>query len=616
MLFENICIFKNILQIAILVNLNLLRKNIAIFLLFSCVTFGQDISLYEQFNGRYDFTFVGNTLNPQENSYQAFPVIFTSSSADLTLQPNDQIERVLLYWAGSGTGDFNVLLNGESVNAERTFSYQRNIFGEIFDYFSAFADVTSQVQTSGNGTYLLSELDVTPFIEQHFQNKTNFAGWALIVIYRNDALPLNQLNVYDGMQAVPNEINIELNSLNVIDNEGAKIGFLAWEGDRDLQVNETLRINGNPLSNLPLNPVNNAFNGTNTFTNSDILYNMDLDVYNIQNNIAVGDTSAQIQLTSGQDFVMINAIVTKLNSQLPDATIVIESVQTQCNSRIVTADYTVYNTNSTNSLPANVPIAIFIDGVLVAQTSTNAAIPIGGSQTGQITFTLPDSIPDNFELEFIVDNNGTNGTVNELNETNNSATFSVSLPQPPPFNIAPTLVVCNKGLQNSFDFSHYDELITIGITDVVHYFESEEDAQQNVNPILNTSDYVTTEIPHTIFVRVDSDDCFAVTFFELNTRNCPPIVYNFISVNNDGFNDSFHVDGLRDIFLKHTIDIYNRWGALIWSGNNSVPEWDGIATKGTVFSDGKVPDGTYYYIIHLNDPDYAEPLKGFLYLVH
>jgi hypothetical protein len=53
---------------------------------------------------------------------------------------------------------------------------------------------------------------------------------------------------------------------------------------------------------------------------------MDLDVYTIQNNINIGDTSAQIQLTSGQDFVMINAIVTKLNSQLPDATLRINDI--------------------------------------------------------------------------------------------------------------------------------------------------------------------------------------------------------------------------------------------------------------------------------------------------
>jgi hypothetical protein len=60
---------------------------------------------------------------------------------------------------------------------------------------------------------------------------------------------------------------------------------------------------------------------------------MDLDVYTIQNNINIGDTSAQIQLTSGQDFVMINAIVTKLNSQLPDATLRINDIALLCNSR-------------------------------------------------------------------------------------------------------------------------------------------------------------------------------------------------------------------------------------------------------------------------------------------
>jgi hypothetical protein len=43
-------------------------------------------------------------------------------------------------------------------------------------------------------------------------------------------------------------------------------------------------------------------------TGSNTLYNMDLDVYNIQNNIKIGDTSAKIQLTSGQDFVMITVL--------------------------------------------------------------------------------------------------------------------------------------------------------------------------------------------------------------------------------------------------------------------------------------------------------------------
>jgi gliding motility-associated-like protein len=43
----------------------------------------------------------------------------------------------------------------------------------------------------------------------------------------------------------------------------------------------------------------------------------------------------------------------------------------------------------------------------------------------------------------------------------------------------------------------------------------------------------------------------------------------FISPNNDNRNDSFANKGLRDVFLNFTIEIYNRWGALIWQGDNN-----------------------------------------------
>ena len=77
-----------------------------------------------------------------------------------------------------------------------------------------------------------------------------------------------------------------------MDTNGAKIGFIAWEGDAGLAVNEVLQMNGITLSNPPLNPANNAFNGTNSFTNDSNLYNMDIDVYPIENTINVGDASA------------------------------------------------------------------------------------------------------------------------------------------------------------------------------------------------------------------------------------------------------------------------------------------------------------------------------------
>lgn len=589
-----------------------------VFIFISRPIMGQNITLYQQFNGRYDFVFCGNTLNPLENSFQTTPEVLTTSSSNLTLNPNDEVEKAYLYWAGSGTGDFDVQLNGQNITAERTFSHQRIVSGNVFNYFSAFSEVTSLVQTTGNGLYTLSELDVSAFIEQHFTRKTNFAGWAIIVVYKNNALPLNQLNIYDGLQAVPNEIDVTLNSLNVIDNQDAKIGFLAWEGDSGIAVNETLRINGNPISNPPLNPEDNAFNGTNSFTDSSDLFNMDLDVYNIQNNIQIGDTTAQIQLTSGQDFVMINAIVTKLNSQLPDASIEISNTSTTCNSRNIVVDFTVSNLNSTNSLPAGTPIAIYVNGVFVANTNTNGIIPINGSENHQISIEIPTTFSGNMELKLVVDDNGNGiGTVLEIIETNNSDLDTFGLYSSP---IIPNLLekkACNEGLgKGTFDFSEYEILAKETPTDWARFYTSVNDADANVNPITNTNSFVAESTPKTIFVRVENEYCFSVTSFELTTYNCPPEVYNFVSANNDFQNDTFYVKGLRDIFMNFKTSIFNRWGKLIWSGTNTSSDWDGTSSSDTAFGKGLLPEGTYYYIIELNDPDYNSPLLGYIYLTH
>ena len=593
-------------------------KKLLVFILFIFqLSFSQNIGLYSQFNGRYDFTFVGNTLNPAENSFQAAPSIFTTSSASLSLNTGDNIEAAYLYWAGCGTGDFDVKLNGTDITATRTFSNILNQ-GIVFNFFSAFADVTAQVQATGNGVYTLSDLDVNSFINHHFQNRTNFAGWALIVVYKNTALPLNQLNVYDGMQVVSvlqNFLDVPLNALNVIDNVDAKIGFLAWEGDSGIANNESLRINGNILSNPPLNPANNAFNSTNTVTGSNQLYNMDLDIYNIQNNINVGDTSALIQLTSFQDYVMVNAIVTKLNSQLPDARITFTNSAPTCNSRELTLNYTVTNFNSTADLLANTPITFYADGVVIGSAFTQNIIPIDGSENGTITLTIPASIPLQFNLIAAVDDTG-NGTgiYNEISESNNTFTLPIRLLVSPEFNIPADLLSCNLGLTRAiFDFSAYEESIKVNTTDIVTFYETESDANAEINPILILSNYEAVTTPKTIWVRIENTDgCYSITSFQLNSYNCPPIVYNAVSPNGDGLNDVFYIAGLRDIFLNFKLEVYNRWGRLIWTGDNNKPDWDG--TVNHAVGEDKSPGATYYYILYLNDSNYPNPLNGYLYL--
>ncbi|WP_309641416.1 gliding motility-associated C-terminal domain-containing protein [Flavobacterium sp.] len=584
--------------------------------LISFSSYGQDIALYQQYNGRYDFTFIGNGLNPEENSFMSTPVINTSSSAVLNLNPSDQIQNAYLYWAGCGPGDYEVKLNGQTITPDRIFNHHRTNGSLELDYFSTFTNITNLVQTTGNGTYTLSDLDLNEWISYYYQTRTNFGGWAIIIIYKNNNLPLNQINVYDGLQAVPTEISFTLNSLNVIDNQNSKIGFLAWEGDQNIAVNESLSINNNLISNPPLNPISNAFNGTNSFTNDANLHNMDLDVYDLQDNIHVGDTSADIRMTSGQDFVMINAIVTKLNSQLPDAVVAIDNITTECNSKAITVHYTVTNFEATAVLPADVPIAIYVNGTYIQSTQTQNQIEIDGSESGTVFLNLPADIVSPFDVQLVVDDDGNHhGTVAEIRENNNTFSQNTSLYISDALAILDELVSCNEGYTvGTFDFSAYENQIKQSPTDVVTFYPTALDLENGTNEITNLSNYVAPSTPMAIFVKVDNGNCFNTTSFLLKTKKCKPIVYNFISKNDDGINDTFRIKGLRDVFLNYRLQVYNRWGKLVWTGNNNSPEWNGVADQGIILNDKEITNGTYFYSLELHDDDYPTPLYGYLFL--
>jgi gliding motility-associated-like protein len=508
----------------------------------------QDVVLYEQFNGRYDYIAIGNTMNLQENGNGVPCLILTESSAALQLQPGQNITAAYLYWAGSGEGDFEVTLNGTPFTAERTFS---NELDAQRVFFAAFTDVTSLLQNTGNGNYTLSDLDLTDVIATYCPTGTNFAGWSIVIIYEDPDLPLNQLNVYDGLESVSSfntSLTIELENLNVIDNQGAKIGFLAWEGDAAIAVNETLQINGNIISNPPLNPPNNAFNSTNSFTNSSELWNMDIDFYEIQDNIQVGDTNATITLTSGQDFVMINNIITVLNSQLPDATIEIDQIIAgeECGNREVFLEYTVYNSNSTDILPANTPIAFYANSTLVGTAATLNDIPIDGSESQDITLSIPQGIPQEFTLTVAVDDigNGT-GVVNEIDETNNEYSIAIYLLLFPEITELTDQQICDAVGIETFDLTLSTQ--QIDPTNTLTFHNTEEDAENNLNAIVNPQTYVNFENPQTIYVRVDNGDCYVVGSFTIEVILCP-LPDATIALNND-----LNACRQRDLIVNYTV---------------------------------------------------------------
>ena len=585
------------------------------FLLESVSLTAQNISLFEQLNGRYDYTAIGNTLNQGENNAASFCEILDSSSDQLTLLNSQTIVRAYLYWAGSGAADTQVSLNGTAINADLDYSviFPSSLYGEL-PYFSCFSDVTSLVQSTGNDIYTFSDLDISAALANnpgYCGNRTNFAGWSLYVIYEDPTLSLNQLSLFQGLEiinTVQTSLQINLNNINVLDNDGAKIGFLAWEGDANLSINETLTLNNYILSNPPLNPSTNAFNGTNSFSGSINFYNGDLDVYEIENYINIGDTSAQIALTTGADLIIINNVVTVLNSQLPDASVEILSFDVDCESSEVIIEYVVHNSNATDPLPANTPIAIYLSGALIGQSQTTTEIPINGQETHIFTFDLPQNNTIELLIDIQVDDLGNNtGVVNEINEDNNKATVLIE-----PIAVDQTVILdplknCSQNESIIFDLTFQLELTGMSFDSWNSaFYTTLEDAISQINAIASPEFYVPIELPSVIYLRVSKSICYQLFSFELLNDDCPVEIPQGLSPNGDGLNDFLIIEG------PHDIKIYNRHGKLIYVGDQNNP-WDGTANRGTYTSGERLPVGTYFYVVVLQDSD-GQTLRGWIYL--
>lgn len=280
------------------------------FTLFPQLLFAQPFEEYDSFSGKYDFVLVGNTLNPSENGAGSNCTMFTESSAVLDLASNQVIVAAYLYWSGSGLGDFDIELNGDPINAQRTFNFDP---GTGLSYFAAFENVTPQIQGLSTNSITVSELDID--FTNHCGGATNYGGWALVIVYEDDNLPVNDIRIHDGFVGVSASnpmVSITLDEPVIYSNTTATLGFLAWEGDDAIANGENLKINGTIISDPPLNPADNLFNGTNSFTGSSNLFNMDLDFFDISGLINETDDFLAIEMNTLQDLIIMNVIVTKV----------------------------------------------------------------------------------------------------------------------------------------------------------------------------------------------------------------------------------------------------------------------------------------------------------------
>ncbi|MBC6999594.1 Calx-beta domain-containing protein [Cytophaga sp. FL35] len=293
------------------------------------------LTLFQEFDGYYDYSTTGGTLRTSPNGGDPCAITTTSSNSLVSPVPaTASVERAYLYWSHSSTvRDADVTFEGQSVSANllyQTSLGNRNFYGYVSDVTAIVQGVTNL----SSNIFDFSDLDINN-TGDYCSTSTVLGGWALMVFYEDRSLPAVNINLYQGFDGLSNEgTSFTLDSFYAISGTGAKATFLSWEGDPDLtgassgstnpeELSITNQRNqNNILSGDGGQPGNNSYNSTiydNTVGpvyNNTATYGLDLDTYDISSYIQPADSEVTANVDVGQDFVISAAVVLKVPSNL------------------------------------------------------------------------------------------------------------------------------------------------------------------------------------------------------------------------------------------------------------------------------------------------------------
>ncbi len=288
------------------------------------------LALFREFDGYMDYTSTSGTLRTQPNTVDPC-AITTSSSNTLSdvIPATATIEAAYLYWSHSGaTMDSQVTFEGNTVIGQ--VAYNTSIFGlQFYGFFSDVTSIITALPDPSTNVYDFSGLSIDN-TGSYCGSNVVLGGWSLFVFYSDASLPASTINLYQGFDGNQNSSStFTLSGFYAIGSTGSKTTALSWEGDQTLANNESLRFT-TPLSgtnNLQgdgdnVGATNNPFNSTHydgtvlPVLNNTASHGVDLDTYDVSAFILPGETSATTQVNVGQDYVIMNAVLLKVPSNL------------------------------------------------------------------------------------------------------------------------------------------------------------------------------------------------------------------------------------------------------------------------------------------------------------
>ena len=396
-----------------------------------------------------------------------------STSADLSLPSGSTVLSAFLVWGGRRNDSTNTTtvtpgqaksIKFRAPGATAYTSFTDGILTDpaltsTTDYnpYQGYRDVTAIVKAAGNGTYWAADISATT-------GGDRYAGWSLVVAYRNPAAPLRDLRIYQGFNSVSGTATATIPISGFLTpTSGAvssAVGVVAWEGDRGfvgdgMQFGGQLAADGVTPSTTgttlsdATRPANNFFNsaisdsGTPlTARNPNFPNNFGVDIGRINgtNVLANGQTSTYVQLRTNGDTYYPGIVTTQIDLFTPAFNPISKSVvNLSGNSPAQVGDTLRYQVSLTNTgadpadnsvitdvLPTN---TTYVPGSLVLEANPGSAPSL--SQTDAADADQAEYLAGSRTVRFRVGQgaNGTSGGTIGVNQTV-TIQFRVTLDRP------------------------------------------------------------------------------------------------------------------------------------------------------------------------------------------
>lgn len=248
-----------------------------------------------------------------------------------------------------------------------------------------------------------------------------------------------------------------------------------------------------------------------------------------------------------------------------------------------------------------------IDGYAALTNKQNFRFPIGyGDRLRELTLNSLENITNAKSAYFFEDpNNPTNYTSNFITTRKTDILNAVSTYE---FwhldSSAPSWVNLKWDSQSNL-LTFVDDIKNLRIVG----WHTAKKIWENLGGLNISGDLTSGQITSETFLP---EDYSILTFgTSINTDNINLGNY-LLTPNNDGNNDFLEIQAIT-LSPNNELNVYNRWGRLVYSQINYDNSFAGKANVNLVIKKNKIlPDGVYFYIINLDDIKKVH--QGFLYI--